>query len=109
MPRLREVVVSEEPEEHVSMMMREALGSELASREIALALAEMILKDVYGDAHLKTQLPLHITDGGDRWIVEGSRQGEDYPAGPDELHWDKIVVEIRKMNCQVLKFLQMAW
>jgi hypothetical protein len=54
--------------------------------------------------YLKTQLPLQAIDGGDLWIIEGNRKGEDYPPGPTGLLEHKFVVKIRKRNCQVLSF-----
>jgi hypothetical protein len=51
-------------------------------------------------------LPLKLTDGGDRWIIEGSRNSDDYPAPEDELPTGPVLIEILKTNCQVLKLIE---
>lgn len=96
-------------EEHPSVMAYHALGKTMASREIALVMAEMLIKKARGEEHFKTQLPLQIFDDGDRWRIEGSRKGEDYPVPLGQLHEDEVVIEIRKVNCEVLKILWTAW
>ena len=92
-----------------SMILHHAAGKTMASREIALAMAEMLIKEDYGEEHFKTQLPLQIFDDGDRWRVEGSRRGEDYEVPDGQLHEDKVVIEIRKVNCEVLKIVRFVW
>ena len=72
-------------------------------------MAEMIFKKIYGEDNFKTQLPLTTVDGGDRWIIEGSRNGDDYPAPPDQLVKGRVLIEILKANCQVLKLTQLAY
>ena len=99
----------EEVEDDISMMGYRALGRTLASQEIALVMAEMIFKKTYGEDHLRTQLPLKILDGGDRWIIEGCRDGDAYPVPEGQLHVGNAVIEILKANCRVLKLSQMAW
>ena len=101
--------MSDEIEEDISMMGYRALDTIIASREIALAMAEMIFKKIFGEDHFKTQLPLMITDGGNRWIVEGSRDGDAYPEPEGAIHTGAATIEILKVNCQVLKLSQTAW
>jgi hypothetical protein len=103
--------VSELPEGtgELVMLLHEIGGLELASREIALVMAEMMVRKVFGEEHLQTQLPLQIIDKGDRWLIEGSRRGEDHRVSPIGIHDDKVIIEIRKRNCQVLNFAQMAF
>ena len=91
------------------MLLHEVGGLELASREIALVTAEMMVRKVFGEEHLQTQLPLQIADKGDRWLIEGSRRGEDHPVSPVGIHEDKVIVEIRKRDCRVLNFAQIAF
>ncbi len=91
------------------MLLHEVGGLELASREVALVMAEMLVRKVYGEEHLKTQMPSQVTDKGDRWLIEGSRRGEDHPVPPMGIHEDKVIIEIRKLDCQVLNFAQMAF
>jgi hypothetical protein len=93
-------------EDDPSMLLFHAAGVELASREIALALAEMIFKTVYGDEDFQTQTPLRAEDGGDRWVIEGSRRAEDYPVRPGQASEGKVQIVILKSNCQVVKLSQ---
>ena len=92
-----------------SVMLYHAAGKVMASPEIALRMAEMLIKKDYGEEHFKTQLPLQIFDDGDRWRIEGSRKGEDYEVPEGRLHEDKAVIEIRKTNCEVLKIVRFVW
>lgn len=92
-----------------SVLLYQVAGKTMASREIALAMAEMLIKKDYGEEHYQTQLPLHVFDDGDRWRIEGSRRGEDYEVPEGQLHQDKAVIEIRKLNCEVLKLVRFVW
>jgi len=95
-------------DEDVSMMLFRGSGGQLATREIALKLAEMVFKGVYGEEDYKEQLPWNITDGGDRWIIEGSRKADAFPPPPGKMNKGKAEVVILKANCQVVKFQQKA-
>jgi hypothetical protein len=98
----------EDENEDISMIVHDFVGKkfgmDFASREVALALAELLIKSFNGEEFLQTQLPLRISDGGDRWVIEGSRKIEDYPADENGHRHGEFFVEIRKRNCQVLKF-----
>jgi hypothetical protein len=96
-------------QEDFSVMAYHALGATMASQDIALTMAEMIFKDVFGEDNFKTQLPLKLADGGDRWIIEGSRNAEDYTVPEGEFHDGPALIEILKANCQVLKLTQLAY
>lgn len=96
-------------DEDPSILLFGINGKDMATPEIALTMAELLTKRAYGEAELKAQLPLRVTDGVDRWIVEGSRKGEADDVRPGELHRDRVVVHIRKSNCQVLKLIRMTW
>jgi hypothetical protein len=57
-------------DEEISMQLRRATRSETISSDIALRLAEMVFVRHY--SHLiNEQLPLEVTDRGDRWEVHG--------------------------------------
>jgi hypothetical protein len=99
----------DEIEEDFSIMGYRALGVTMASQKIAMTMAELIFKNTFGEDDFKTQLPLKVSDGGDRWIIEGSRNGDDYPVPDGELHNGQAIIEILKVNCQVLKLTQMCW
>lgn len=93
-------------EEDVSMLLLGAGGVQLASPEIALSLAEMIFKKIYGEADLSAQMPLHIGDGGDRWIVDGSGNSSEAATPEDQPVKGKMEIVILKRNCQILKLVQ---
>ena len=92
--------------EDPSMTLLRFTGTEMASQPIALALAEMIFKHVYGESDFESQLPLHVIDGGDRWIIEGSREPDDYAPIPGEVPRGKMRIVILKANCQVVQLTQ---
>jgi hypothetical protein len=96
--------MTEREGEDISIIAHSFGDRALASREVALVMAEMLIRESRGEEFLKTQLPLQAIDGGDRWIIEGSRKGEDYPLGPTGLLEHEFVVKILKRNCQVLSF-----
>ncbi|CCE09590.1 exported hypothetical protein [Bradyrhizobium sp. STM 3843] len=95
--------------EDPSMLLFRATGVELASSEIALALAEMIFRKIYGDADFETERPLRLKDGGDRWIIDGSRSAEDHPASLQQVSIGAAHIEILKANCQVVKLSQKGY
>jgi len=95
--------------EHLSVMGYHALKATMASQELALTMAEIIFKDIFGEDDSKTQLPLKLTDGGDRWLIKGSRNSDDYPTPEGEIPTGRAVIEILKANCQVLKLLKKQW
>jgi hypothetical protein len=95
-------------DEDTSMKLFRFTGLQMATRELALVMAETIFKNVYGEDNFKTQEPLQIIDSGDRWIVEGSRRPEDYPAPPGEAANGKTRIVILKINCQVVSLNQFA-
>ena len=96
------------PDQHLSVLAYHALNSVMASRDLALAMAESIFKDVFGEQDFATQLPLKLTDGGDRWLIEGSRNPDDYPVPEGELPHGRAVIEILKSDCRVLMLMQQA-
>jgi hypothetical protein len=95
--------------EDPSMLLFRATGVELASSDIALALAEMIIKKIYGSDELLTQVPLRIADGGDRWVIDGSRRAEDHPPLAGQVSIGAVHIEILKANCQVVKLSQKGY
>jgi hypothetical protein len=93
------------PLEDISMKPHRAAGTNLATREIALALAEMILKHAYGEEDFRMQLPLRVSETSDRWVIEGSRT-YDYSKAVNNLVAGKVEIEILKANCQIVKLIQ---
>ena len=97
-----------DPKEGPSMIMRRAGGEELASREIALSLASMIIERVYGEGELAAQLPIQVTELPGSWLVEGSKDYDYSNPEEDYLVLGRITLEIAKANCQVLQFSRYA-
>jgi hypothetical protein len=91
--------------EDPSMLIYGAAQTELATRDVARKLAEMVVKNVYGEAELDAQSPLKVYDGGDRWVIEGSRQPSLSNVDPALLN-GRVEVVILKRNCQILKLVQ---
>jgi hypothetical protein len=95
-----------DPAEHPSMILYGAAGRNLASREIALTLARMILSDVFGDPHPETTVS--ITDSGDRWIVEEARPYQQAPEPWGQRADGPAVIEIAKRNCAIIRLSRMT-
>ncbi|AWZ00319.1 NTF2 fold immunity protein [Rhodobiaceae bacterium] len=93
----------------LSMFLNEVAGIELATEPIALALAEMLFRHVYGDDDFETQLPLKVTDQGDRWLIVGSRDPAAYPVHELEPAPGEVEMVILKANCKVVRFTQKAY
>jgi len=87
--------------EDPTMIVLGFAGYELvASREFALALAEMLVKECCEPEYAELQLPLRISDVGDRWAIQGNLDPDYSGAIPRS----RMEIEIRKRNCQITKF-----
>jgi hypothetical protein len=90
--------------EHQSMKFLERNGEQLATEPVATALAEMVLKNYFGEEEFKAQQPLRISEAPDRWIIEGSRvYNEAAPRNHEQLLEGVVEMEILKRNCQIVK------
>jgi len=87
----------------ISMLLHGAGGTALATRELALVMAETIFRNVYGEDEFDAQTPFTVEDGGDRWIIFGSRRPEDDDPEPGEIYRGRAEIEVAKMDCRVLK------
>jgi hypothetical protein len=68
----------------------------------------MIFQEIFGIEELERQLPLSVTEASDRWIIEGSRS-YDYTAQPENQLLDgKLLIEIAKKNCAILRLSKMV-
>jgi hypothetical protein len=86
------------------MKFLERNGEELATKTVATALAEMVIKNHFGEEEFKAQQPLRISETPDRWVIEGSRPYDvDAPRNHDQLLEGVVEVEILKRNCQIVK------
>lgn len=83
-------------------------GRNLASADIALTMANMLFAEVFGEDEARAQLPLKITDNGDRWTIEGNKDYEDARGGWPQMTDGPTLVEIVKRNCAVINLVQFA-
>jgi hypothetical protein len=89
-------------QENGSVLLLGFGGRIIATRELALMMAGVLIRDVYGEQELDLQKPLGLSDGGDRWVIEGS--GEfDMSTLPGCVSHGRVEMEIAKANCRVLK------
>ncbi len=89
------------------MLLHSIDHPELASRELALTITEAVFKKVYGEDAFKKQLPLHIREQPDRWIIKGSQDYSEIHPETGDLH-GPLIVEILKANCQIVNLAEMA-
>jgi hypothetical protein len=95
------------PTEDKSMFLFRIGGGELASREIAVRLAEIIIESICGEGEFAAQHPLKITETPATWVIEGSKP-YDYSQAEDQLILGRVTIEIEKANCRVLQFSRYA-
>jgi hypothetical protein len=79
-------------DESPAMSLRRATRVETVSSDIALRLAEMLFVRHYGEEQTNEQLPLVITDRGDKWEVHG-REGSPH----------RLIAIIRKTDGRILE------
>ncbi|MDR3508271.1 MAG: NTF2 fold immunity protein [Caulobacteraceae bacterium] len=84
------------------------IKQDLATRDLAMTMAESLVTTIYGSSELEAQRPLLITDSEDRWVIEGSRLYKERMEGFEQLTDGRVVIEILKRNCQVLRLTQMV-
>jgi hypothetical protein len=95
-----------EETEDISMTLFAAGGARLVSRELALIVAETVFKIAYGEDDFSSQLPLNVSDGADRWVIEGSRRPEDHPPPEGEPAKGRVEIVILKRNCRIVRLVQ---
>lgn len=97
--------MTNDPPEDKSMLLVRIAHRNLASKDIAATMAEMIFKEYFGEKELEAQRPLRIKEKSDRWVVDGSRAYNN-TLPRDQLRDGRITIEILKINCQVIKLIQ---
>ena len=88
------MTMSEERETPCVFVANALVGPLLNDAEIARTFAELILRRLYGDAEVRRQKPLKVTDRGTDWVVAGSYQEPDQLPGA----W---TIRVRKSDCRV--------
>lgn len=100
--------LSSEPKPDISMMVLSAAGAKLVSRDVAEKLAAMLVESNYGKEELQRQSPFSAADGGDRWIITGSRRIGEFPAQKGYLDTGPFKIQISKSDCRILLFVREA-
>ena len=86
-------------DEDPSIVAHDFMGTVLGTREIALAIAEMLVNKYCTKEYARSQMPLSISDDGDRWIIEGRTPPDE--SAPLHEQQSRIIIKIRKRNCQI--------
>ena len=77
-------------------------GTTLVPEEIVLPIVELILSQYLGKDAYQAQLPLHLKDGGDRWIVTGSAEAP-LPKSQTEFTSGHVEIELMKSNAEIVR------
>ncbi len=93
-------------DEDTSMLLYRASGYDLASKEIALKVGEMVILRVFGEEDYRTQIPLSVEEQKDRWIIRGTRNAEEHPEAPGVARRGAVELSILKRNCQIIKLIE---
>jgi hypothetical protein len=93
-----------EPKTTMDMLLVDA-SNKTIDADLALKIAELILRSVHGDETYENQLPMTLTDGGDRWNIDGTVHAAssvylDDPVG------GYLSISIQKSNCRILKMVR---
>jgi hypothetical protein len=93
-----------DPEKTIDMSLIDA-SDKTIDADLALKIAELILRSVHGDETYENQLPMKLTDGGDRWNIDGTvrRASSVYLDDPEGGY---LSISIQKSNCRILKMVR---
>lgn len=96
---LMEVAVSD-PSTPAKFVQQVLLGDLVKDGKTAIALAEVLVRNIYGDLDLREQQPFVARDGGQVWIVEGSKNKDRSVEGPG-----KLVIIVNKADAKIESFM----
>jgi hypothetical protein len=105
---VRAEMVRSPSDEYISNLLFRYSKAKIISKDLALHVARAVVGEVYGKDELERQGEFHASDGGDTWIVEGSRRLGDYPTPENQSAPGKVRVVISKVDCQILALEQDA-
>ena len=89
---------------HTSMYLSRLAGQRYVTRDTALAFAQMVIRDNFGDEELKLQSPLDITGDNDNWIIKGCKRKNINASIPaSKLLESDISIVISKFDGQILQ------
>jgi hypothetical protein len=92
-----------EPTRDASMIGRTAIGQQLISSDIALALCKMVITHWCGEDECDAQLPFTVEDGSNVWKVRGSRV---LKPGADASDRGPICMSISKLDAAIVSFTE---
>ena len=75
-------------------------SGETISSDIALRLAEMVFVHNYGREVTEAQLPLSISDGGDRWKIHGRESASS--SDPKAVSGGRLAITIMKADARIV-------
>lgn len=99
--------MAEEPKRdgaHTSMYLSRLTGQKYVTRDTALAFAQMIIRDNFGQDELKLQSPLDVREDGDNWVIRGAKRRNLKPSVPSNRLLDSdIAIIISQFDGQILQ------
>lgn len=95
----------EDVPDDVSMKLRDDTSRPLASRAVAIAMAEAIILDQEGAAALEAQRPLDVEEAPDRWIIKGQAQYAPMAPPFQQSLQGPVELAILKRNCRVVRYM----
>ncbi len=97
-----------DPIENKSMLLFGSTGKTLLTQALAVMMAESIIQTAYGDAELEAQRPLVAIETPATRVIEGSRAYDDDRDPESQMIDGRVVIEIMKRNCQVIRLSKMV-
>jgi hypothetical protein len=71
---VRAEMVRSPSDDYISNLLFRYSKAKIISKDLALYVARAVVEEVYGNDELERQGAFRASDGGDSWIVEGSRR-----------------------------------
>jgi hypothetical protein len=84
-------------------MYKRYSGGVVNSADMAVKLAEVLVARFYGQTEVAAQTPFHVTQEGDRWVIEGSQRKD--PANPMA---GPVTLILSRADAQVIGILKAA-
>ena len=85
------------------MLSRRWSGEILITEEIAVELARNVHRNLYGADDLLSNEPLTVTEDGDEWVVQGSKELK--PLRADEILEGPMIMRISKYDAQIMSYM----
>lgn len=79
-------------------------GDRLVTRDLALALANRLVRNKFGAADLDEQLPFGVIETDRTWVIAGNKSLLLWPVADGPPVFGKIELIISKKDCRILSF-----